>query len=119
MKYLFLQGRYVSKHLFLNIYNTWATIGNSYNLNPHTMDYWNRTHSTITDPNHPLFKTAGRLSPEDAEKNAMRYGIRVKENSERFNGEAQYNTKFESRFIPRYRILLPERETLFNKGISP
>ena len=25
----------------------------------------------------------------------MRYGIRVKENSERFNGEAQYNTKFE------------------------
>ncbi|HEX5652400.1 MAG TPA: TonB-dependent receptor [Chitinophagaceae bacterium] len=89
MKYGFLQGRYVSKHVFLNIYNTWATIGNSYNLNPHTMDYWNRTHSSATSG---PFR---RLTPEEAEINAMRYGIRVKENSERFNGEAQYNTKFE------------------------
>ncbi|HET9745343.1 MAG TPA: TonB-dependent receptor [Chitinophagaceae bacterium] len=89
MKNGFLQGRYVSKHLFLNVYNTWATIGNSFNLNPHTMDYWNRTHSTA--PPGPF----ERLTPEKAEINAMRYGIRVKENSERFNGEAQYNTKFE------------------------
>lgn len=89
MKYGFLQGRYVSKHLFLNVYNTWATIGNSYNLNPHTMDYWNRTHSSATSG---PFR---RLTPEEAEINAMRYGIRVKENSERFNGEVQYNTKFE------------------------
>lgn len=89
MNYGFLQGRYVSRHLFLNIYNTWATIGNSYNLNPHTMDYWNRTHSTATSG--PFRK----LAPEEAEINAMRYGIRVKENSQRFNGEAQYNTKFE------------------------
>ena len=95
MKYGFLQGRYVSKHFFVNMYNTWATIGDSYNLNPHTMDYWNRTHSTITDPNDPRYPSSGRLSPEEAEVNAMRYGIRVKEDSERFNGEAQYNTKFE------------------------
>ena len=89
MKYSFLQGRYVSKHFFVNIYNTWASIGNSFNLNPHTMDYWNRTHSTLTSG---PFR---RLTPEEAEQNAMRYGIRLKENSERFNGEAQYNTKFE------------------------
>ena len=89
MKYSFVQGRYVSKHFFVNIYNTWATIGDSYNLNPHTMDYWNRTHSTATSG---PFK---KLTPEEAEVNAMRYGIRVKEDSERFNGEVQYNTKFE------------------------
>ena len=90
MKYGFLQGRYVSKHLFLNIYNTWVTIGNSFNLNPHTTDYWNRTHSSI-----PRGMPNGFLYPEEAEINAMRPGIRVKENSERFNAEAQYNTKFE------------------------
>ena len=90
MKYGFLQGRYVSEHVFLNIYNTWATIGNSYNLYPHTMDYWNRTHSTI-----PPGMPNGFLYPEEAEINAMRYGIGVKENSQRFNGEVQYNRKFE------------------------
>ena len=89
MNYGFLQAKYISKHFFANIYNTWATIGNSFNLNPHTMDYWNRTHSTATSG--PFRK----LTPEEAEDTSMRYGIRLKENSQRFNGEAQYNTKFE------------------------
>lgn len=89
MTYRFLQGRYVSNHFFVNVYNTWAGFGNSFNLNPHTMDFWNRTHSKAL--NGP-FK---RLTAEQAEENAMRYGIRLKENSKRFNGEAQYNTAFE------------------------
>ena len=89
MNYGFLQARYVAEHFFLNVYNTWATIGNSFNLNPHTMDYWNRTHSIATSG---PFR---RLTPEEAEDTSMRYGIRLKENSQRFNGEAQYNTKFE------------------------
>jgi iron complex outermembrane receptor protein len=89
LTYSFLQGRYVSKHFFFNIYNTWAGFGNSFSLNPHTMDYWNRTHSVAQ---------AGpfrRLTPEQAEDTSMRYGIRLKEASQRLNGEAQYNTRFE------------------------
>ncbi len=53
------------------------------------MDYWNRTHSIATSG---PFK---RLTPEQAEDNAMRLGIRLKEKSQRFNGEAQYNTNFD------------------------
>jgi iron complex outermembrane receptor protein len=53
------------------------------------MDYWNRTHSIATSG--PFRK----LTPEEAEDTSMRYGIKLKENSQRFNGEAQYNTKFE------------------------
>jgi outer membrane receptor for ferrienterochelin and colicins len=89
LTYQFLQVRYVSKRLFLNVYNTWAGFGNSHNIYPYTMDYWNRTNSRDT------VGPRRRLTPEEAEKNAMRYGIRLKENSERLNGEAQYNTKFQ------------------------
>jgi iron complex outermembrane receptor protein len=95
LTYNFLQGRYVSKRLFVNIYNTWAGFGNSFSLNPHTMDYWNRTHSNITNPNDPRFLSLGRLLPEQAEVNAMRYGIRLKENSQRLNSEVQYNKTLE------------------------
>lgn len=84
LTYSFIQGRYVSKHFFFNLYNTWAGFGNSFNIYPHTMDYWNNTHRTV-----------GRLLPEQAEVSAMRYGIRLKEASQRLNGEAQYNTSFE------------------------
>ena len=93
--YHFLQGRFVHPRLFINLYHSWADFGSSFNIGPYTMDYWNRTHSTITDPNHPQYKTIGRLSPDSAEINAMRYGIRVKEKPQRFNAEAQYNYKFE------------------------
>lgn len=88
LTYRFVQGRYVSKRFFLNLYNTWAGFGNSHNINPYTMDYWNRSHSMASSG---PFK---RLTPEQAEANAMRYGIRLKENSQRLNGEAQYNTEF-------------------------
>lgn len=89
LTYQFLQVRYVSKRLFLNVYNTWAGFGNSHNIYPYTMDYWNRTNSRDqTGPRR-------RLTPEEAEQNAMRYGIRLKENSQRLNGEAQYNTTFQ------------------------
>ena len=89
MTHSFLQSRFLSKHFFFNIYNTWAGFGNSFSLNPHTMDYWNRTHSK--DTSGPF----RRLTPEQAEDTSMRYGIRIKENSQRLNGEAQYNTTFE------------------------
>ncbi|HEY0680425.1 MAG TPA: TonB-dependent receptor [Chitinophagaceae bacterium] len=85
----FLQGRLVHPRFFITVYNTWADIGSSFNIGAHTMDYWNRTHSTLTSgPNR-------RLSPDSAEINAMRYGIRVKEKSQRFNAEAQYNYKIQ------------------------
>jgi len=95
-KFSYLQLRYVSKHLFAQVYETWTNVGNSYGIPGYTRDYWNRTHSTITDPANPLYKVLGRLPPDSAEANALRLGNMFKEKSKRFNAEAQYNYNFTS-----------------------
>ena len=94
-KFGFLQARLVHPHFFGNIYNTWSNHSNTILLGGYTRSYWNRTHSSIKDPNHPLFKTAGYLPPETAEEVALRDNT-GKERSQRLNAEAQYNTKFEN-----------------------
>jgi outer membrane receptor for ferrienterochelin and colicins len=77
----FLQARYVSPRFYVNLYNAWADFGTSFNVGGYTRDYWNFTHRNIN-----------RLSPEEAEKAAMRP---VHETPQRLNAEAQYNYKFE------------------------
>ena len=92
----YLQARFVNPRLFVQAYETWTNVGQSYGIPGYTRDYWNRTHSSITDPNNPLYASMGRLPPDSAEMNALRLGNRFKEESKRFNGEAQYNYNFES-----------------------
>ncbi|QGW29115.1 TonB-dependent receptor [Phnomibacter ginsenosidimutans] len=94
-KFSYLQARYVSPRFFAQIYNTWTNVGNSYGIPGYTRDFWNRTHSTITDPTNPLFPAVGRLFPDEAEAFALRLGNRFKEESKRLNAEAQYNYEFE------------------------
>jgi iron complex outermembrane receptor protein len=79
--YSFLQARLVNSHYFVNIYNTWGSIGTSYPISPYTRDFWNRTHR----PNNPA-------KPEIAEDSAML--VRFKEESQRLNADAQYNHDF-------------------------
>jgi outer membrane receptor for ferrienterochelin and colicins len=93
-KFSYLQARYVSRRLFVQAYETWTNVGTSYGIPGYTRDYWNRTHSTITDRNSPLFPAVGYLAPDDAEAFALRLGNRFKEESKRFNTEAQYNYDF-------------------------
>lgn len=87
----FLQGRYVSNRFFVNVYNTWADFGNSLQIGGYTRDFWNRTHSLITDWRDSLRR---RLPPDSAEIFASRIGIRPKERPQRLNAEAQYNYEF-------------------------
>lgn len=94
-KFSYLQVKYVSPRFFAQMYETWTNVGNSYGIPGYTRDYWNRTHSTITDPNNPLFAAVGQLYPDQAEAFATRLGNRFKETSKRFNAEAQYNNNFE------------------------
>ena len=93
-KFSYLQLRYVSPRFFAQAYETWTNVGNSYGIPGYTRDYWNRTHSTITDGNSPLYANAGRLPPDSAEAFALRLGNRFKEKSKRFNSEVQYNYNF-------------------------
>ena len=66
-KFSYLQLRYVSPRFFAQAYETWTDVGTSYGIPGYTRDYWNRTHSTITDPSSPLYASAGRLPPDSAE----------------------------------------------------
>jgi len=85
LTYSFMQARFVNPRFFLNIYNTWGSIGTSYPIGSYTRDFWNRTHSTAsTGPNRRLF-------PEEAEVFALRP---FKEKSQRINAEFQYNYNF-------------------------
>ena len=93
-KFSYLQLRYVSPRLFVQGYETWTNVGKSYGIPGYTRDYWNRTHSSITDGNNPLYGAIGRLPPDSAEANALRLGNMFKEESKRFNAEAQYNYNF-------------------------
>jgi iron complex outermembrane receptor protein len=94
-KFSYLQVRFVSPRFFVQAYETWTNVGQSYGIPGYTRDYWNRTHSSITDPSSPLYASAGRLPPDSAELNALRLGNRFKEESKRFNAEAQYNYNFQ------------------------
>lgn len=94
-KFSYLQVKYVSPRFFAQAYETWTNVGNSYGIPGYTRDYWNRTHSSITDPSNPLFAAVGQLYPDQAEAFATRLGNRFKETSKRFNAEAQYNNNFE------------------------
>ena len=87
----FIQARLVHPNFFVTVYNTWSNMGNSYGIAPYTRDYWNRTHSSITDCD--LFPEDCYLSPDEAEKYALRN--RIKERNQRLNAEAQYNYAFD------------------------
>ena len=93
-KFSYLQARLVSTHWFAQAYETWTNVGTSYGIPGYTRDFYNRTHSTITDPASPAYATARLLTPEDAEANALRLGNQFKETSKRFNSEVQYNYFF-------------------------
>jgi len=93
-KFSYLQLRFVSPRFFAQAYETWTNVGKSYGIPGYTRDYWNRTHSTITDPASPLYASARYLPPDSAEANALRLGNMFKEESKRFNAEAQYNYNF-------------------------
>lgn len=94
-KFSYLQARFVSPRWFGQLYETWTNVGTSYGIPGYTRDFYNRTHSTITDPTNPLFPALGLLTPEKAEANALRLGNMFKETSRRFNAELQYNYTFQ------------------------
>jgi iron complex outermembrane receptor protein len=91
MENIFLQGRYVSPHLYANIYNAWANSGFALGVGPYTRDLWNRTRSISTDPKDPNH----RLTLDSAEIFATRRSNRLIENNQRLNAELQYNYNFE------------------------
>ncbi len=89
----FMQVRFTSPRFYATAYNAGADFGNSYNVTNYTRDFWNRTHSRITDPGDARFTSQGLLSAEEADAFAKQRA-RLKETPKRFNAEAQYNYSF-------------------------
>ena len=80
--YGFLQARYVHPSLYVNVYNTWGSLGdNSYIIKPYTLQVHNLLKNGVPLP------TARQLAIENTH---------VREESQRFNAEIQYNKKFEN-----------------------
>lgn len=94
-KFSYLQGRYVSPRVFAQIYYTWTNVGNSYGIAPYTRDYINRINSTIPASTPTLGPLVGKLTPDEAQAFALRYGNKFKEASGRLNSEIQYNNAWE------------------------
>ncbi len=90
-----LQGRFVSKHIFAQLYQTWSNTSNTYALNQRTQNYYS-------------FLNAGFSKAEAAKRSfteawygtspskgiALNRGSVFKDASRRWNGEVQYNQTF-------------------------
>lgn len=94
-KFSYLQTRFVSPRVFAQVYYTWTNVGNSYGIAPYTRDYTNRINSTIPATTPVLGPLVGKLTPDEAQAYALRYGNKFKEASGRLNGEVQYNNAWE------------------------
>jgi outer membrane receptor for ferrienterochelin and colicins len=112
VSYSFLQARLINPRFFVNIYNTWGSLGVSYPILNYTRDYWNRTHSLDTVGIIPGTK---RLTPEQAEDSTKR---RFKENDQRFNAEMQYNYRFQKIGLYLVAGLNYQREAPNGYGIN-
>jgi outer membrane receptor for ferrienterochelin and colicins len=95
-KFSYLQGRYVSPRLFAQLYYTWTNVGDSYGIASYTRDYTNRTNSTIPASTPGLGPIIGKLTPDEAQTFALRYGNKFKEASGRLNSEVQYNNAWDN-----------------------
>ena len=82
VQYSFLQARLINPHFYVNVYNTWGSLGDSYSLTGYTQTYWLRTQPG------PLY-----LPPDEAEQVALN-SASFKEKSRRFNADFQYRTNF-------------------------
>lgn len=91
MVFSFLQLRFNSPNFFAQVYESYTNLGTSYSITNYTRDYWNRTNSIITNPNHPLYATNRKLSADSAELFALRLGNMFKEESKRINAEVQHH----------------------------
>ncbi|MCU0443635.1 MAG: TonB-dependent receptor [Microscillaceae bacterium] len=88
-RFSYLQARYVSPHVFAQVYYTWTNVGSTYGITPYTRDYHNFANAN----------TPARLTPNEAEAFALRLGNRFKETSGRWNAEVQYNGTWKKFFF--------------------
>ncbi len=83
----FLQGRYVSPHLFAQLYHTWSKTDKTYAINQRTQNYQNLLLNGYTEQG----ARDSSFSYQKAGAFVLPRGAIFKDNSARWNAEVQYN----------------------------
>ena len=90
-----LQGRFVSPHIFAQLYHTWSNTSNTYALNQRTQNYQsflNAGFSQEEAAKRSFTQAWAGTSPTNGI--ALNRGSVFKDASRRWNGEVQYNQTF-------------------------
>ncbi len=90
-----LQGRYVSPHIFAQLYHTWSNTSNTYAMNQRTQNYVSFINAGFSDAEARArsYKEAWfGTSPTSGV--ALKRGAVFEDASRRWNGEVQYNNTF-------------------------
>lgn len=83
----YLQARYVSPRVFAQVYNSWNSAGNTFQINGRTTNYWN----LIAQGRTP--EQAKELSLKPVAQGGLGFPGFIDESS-RLNGEVQYNNSW-------------------------
>ncbi len=90
-----LQGRYVSPHIFAQLYHTWSNTSDTYAMNQRTQNYVSFINAGFSDAEARArsFKEAW-FGTSPSSGFALKRGAVFEDASRRWNGEVQYNNAF-------------------------
>ena len=90
-----LQGRYVSPHIFAQIYHTWSNTSDTYAMNQRTQNYVSFINAgfSVAEAKQRSFKEAW-FATSPTTGISLKRGAVFEDASRRWNGEAQYNNTF-------------------------
>lgn len=92
----YLQGRYISKNLFAQLYHTWSKTSNTYAMNQRTQNYVSFINAGFSDSEARSRSFKEAWFGTKAAGVALPRGAVFEDASKRWNGEVQYNQTFGS-----------------------
>ncbi len=92
----YLQGRYVSKNLFAQLYHTWSKTSETYAMNQRTQNYVSFINAGFSDSEARSRSFKEAWAGTKAAGVALPRGAVFEDASRRWNGEVQYNHTFGS-----------------------
>ena len=94
----YLQLRYVSPHIFAQLYHTWSKTDSTYAINQRTQNYWSFRNNGFSDAEARQRSFKEQWFPVEGAPGggiALNRGALFQDNSRRLNGELQYNNSWE------------------------
>ncbi|OKL41728.1 TonB-dependent receptor [Pontibacter flavimaris] len=90
----YLQGRFVSPHVFAQLYSTWNDAGDTYQINARTTNYYTLRAMGYSEDQAARYSKTGAKPGEIGEGSPAIAFPGFIDKSHRINGEVQYNNSF-------------------------